>query len=84
MKFQMLVSKTPSTKIFLDQTWVDRSTMDPKFDPAGVRTHDLQIMTAFTFHVTEMPALTTWPSVNKDNQSISMFLYSVRNNGYGS
>ena len=25
-------------------TW-DRSTMHPKFDPIGVRTHDLQIMT---------------------------------------
>ena len=34
--------------------------MHPKFDLTGVRTHDLQIMTAF--HVTET-ALTTWPSV---------------------
>ena len=43
-------------------TTQDRSTMHPKFDPAGVWTHDLQIM-ASTFHVTEMPALTTRPSV---------------------
>ena len=36
--------------------------MHPKFNPAGVRTHDLQIM-AVHFDVTETTALTTWPSV---------------------
>ena len=29
----------------------------------GVKTHDLQIMTVHCFHVTEIPALTTRPSV---------------------
>ena len=31
--------------IFLDQVWQDTSTTHPKFDPTGVRTYDLQIMT---------------------------------------
>ena len=42
--------------------YLDRSTMHPKLDPTGVRTHDHRIITVRTFHVTEMPALTTWPS----------------------
>ena len=47
-----------SFDLFLAQvrtTW-DRSTTHPKFDPTGVQTHDLQIMTVH--HVTETPALT--------------------------
>ena len=39
---------------------LDCSTMHLKFDLTGIPTHDLQIMIAC--HVTEMPALTTWPS----------------------
>ena len=39
---------------------LDSSTMHLKFDLTGIPTHDLQIMIAC--HVTEMPALTTWPS----------------------
>ena len=36
----------------------------PKFDPTGIRTHDLQPPDHdSTFHVTETPALTTRPSV---------------------
>ena len=31
--------------IFGSSTTQDRSTMHPKFDPTGVQTHDLQIMT---------------------------------------
>ena len=44
-----------------NMTW-DRSSTHPKFDPTRVRTHGLQIMTVL-FHGTEMPALTTRPSV---------------------
>ena len=47
--------------IFGSTATKDRSTMHPKFNPTGVRTHDLQIMTAF--HVTETSTLTTQPSV---------------------
>ena len=36
--------------------------MHLKFDLTGIRTHDLQIMISIC-HVTEIPALTTWPSV---------------------
>ena len=43
--------------------------MHPKFDPTGVRTHDLQIMTVH-FHVTEMPSLTTRPSVTSTHYTI--------------
>ena len=39
-----------------------RCTMHPKFDPTGVRTHDLQITTVH-FMSLKMPALTTWPSL---------------------
>ena len=47
-----------------------------KFDPTGVRTHDLQIMTDSTFHVTETPTLTTWPSVTSSLLSSSWFTSS--------
>ena len=36
--------------------------MHPKFNPVGIRTHDLQDHDS-SFHVTETAALTTWPSV---------------------
>ena len=58
---------------FFSSTTQDRSTVRPKCDPNGIRTHDLQLgfrlMTSrpgpqdydSTFHVTEMPTLTTRP-----------------------
>ena len=50
--------------------------MHPKFDPTGVRTHDLQIMT--TFHVTEMPTPTTWQSVTSKRNVLSHYLRGLR------
>ena len=52
LKISMFLDQVPGIKYDLD-----RSTTLPKFDPTRVRTHDS------TFHVTETPALTTWPSV---------------------
>ena len=49
--------------MFLFKYNLDRSTTHPKFDPTGIQTHDLQIMTVKAFHVTETAALTTQPSV---------------------
>ena len=47
----------------------DICTTHPRFDPAEVQTHYLQSMTVYIYiyiyicHVTETPALTTWPSI---------------------
>ena len=45
--------------IFMNQVDLDRSTMQPKFDPIEVRTYDLQLTADHdsTVHVTETPAL---------------------------
>ena len=50
----------------------DRSIRHPKFDPTGVRTHDLQIINS-NFHVLETPIVTTrlpGTKVIKDGQVI--------------
>ena len=47
--------------LLLVQVRLRTSSTHPKFDPTEVSTHNLQIMSAH-FHVTEMLALTTWPS----------------------
>ena len=50
--------------------------MHPKFDPAGVRTHDPDHDS--TFHATETPALTTQPSVTSIRNVLSYYLRGLR------
>ena len=59
-----------SHNMFSSSTTWDRSTTHPKFDPTGVRTHDLQLMTVI-FMSTETPSLTTRPSVTSHVNVIS-------------
>ena len=46
---------------------LNRSTMHPKVNPIGVRTHDLQIMDS-SFCVPETLALTTEPSETSNSE----------------
>ena len=54
--------------IFGSSTTQDRTTTHLKFDPIGVRTQDFADHDS-TFHVTEMPVLTTRPSVTQSYTS---------------
>ena len=67
LELSTFITITVSDKRYLyfiisSSTTNDRSTTHPKFNPTGVRIHDLQIIMGI-FYVTETPALTTRPSV---------------------
>ena len=55
---------------------LDRSTKHPKFDPTGVQTQDLQIMTVGLYFMT--PALTTRPSVTSNRNVLQHYLRGLR------
>ena len=64
-----MVSMEGRDFIFGSSMTLDRSTTHPKFDPTGVRTHDLQIMTVYFMSLRRL-LLTTLPSVTSKKRNV--------------